>query len=55
VLVDKWWKLKHSSEPPTVGRPALLADSEVITLAFPQPSGPASEASEISGASLERM
>jgi hypothetical protein len=34
VLVDDWWKAKHSSEPPSVGRPALLADSEVITLAI---------------------
>jgi hypothetical protein len=34
VLVDNWWKAKHSSEPPRVGRPALLADSEVITLAI---------------------
>ena len=34
VLVDDWWKAKHSSEPPRVGRPALLADSEVITLAI---------------------
>jgi hypothetical protein len=24
VLVDDWWKLKHSSEPPRAGRPALL-------------------------------
>ena len=34
VLVDDWWKLKHSSEPPTAGRPALLTDPEVITLAI---------------------
>jgi hypothetical protein len=34
VLVDDWWKLKHSSEPPRVGRPALLTDPEVITLAI---------------------
>ena len=34
VLVDDWWKAKHSSEPPRVGRPALLADSEVLTLAI---------------------
>jgi hypothetical protein len=32
VLVDDWWKLKHSSEPPRAGRPALLTDPEVITL-----------------------
>jgi hypothetical protein len=24
VLVDDWWKLEHSSEPPRAGRPALL-------------------------------
>jgi hypothetical protein len=34
VLVDDWWKLKHSSEPPRAGRPALLSDPEVITLAI---------------------
>jgi hypothetical protein len=34
VLVDDWWKLKHSSDPPRTGRPALLTDPEVITLAI---------------------
>jgi hypothetical protein len=34
VLVDDWWKLKHSSEPPRAGRPALLTDPELITLAI---------------------
>jgi len=34
VLVDDWWKLEHSSEPPRVGRPALLTDPEVIVLAI---------------------
>jgi hypothetical protein len=34
VLVDDWWKLNHSSKPSKPGRPALLADSEVITLAI---------------------
>jgi Transposase DDE domain len=34
VLVDDWWKLEHSSEPPKAGRPALLTDPEVITLAI---------------------
>ena len=34
VLVDDWWKLKHASEPTRVGRPALLTDPEVITLAI---------------------
>jgi hypothetical protein len=35
VLVDDWWRERH---PPSVhnkpGRPALLTDSEVITLAI---------------------
>lgn len=34
VLVDDWWKLEYGSEPPKSGRPALLADSEVLTLAI---------------------
>ena len=34
VAVDDWWKLDHSSEPPKTGRPALLTDSEVLTLAI---------------------
>src|SRR5215204_2709255 len=34
VLVDDWWKLEHASQPPKTGRPALLSDSEVITLAI---------------------
>ncbi len=34
VLVDDWWKLNRSLEPPKTGRPALLTDSEVITLAI---------------------
>ncbi|HJQ29529.1 MAG TPA: IS982 family transposase [Rubrobacter sp.] len=34
VLVDDWWKLNHSSKPSKTGRPALLTDSEVITLAI---------------------
>jgi hypothetical protein len=33
VLVDDWWKLKHASKPPRVGRPDLPTDPEVITLA----------------------
>src|SRR5215203_716066 len=32
VLVEDWWKLEHSSEPPRAGRPALLTDPELITL-----------------------
>jgi hypothetical protein len=35
VLVDDWWKLEHGSRTPRrPGRPALLTDSEVITLAI---------------------
>ena len=34
VLVDDWWKLEHASELPRTGRPALLTDPEVITLAI---------------------
>ena len=34
VLVDDWWKLEHASQPPTTGRPALLSDPEVLTLAI---------------------
>ncbi len=34
VLVDDWWKLECSSEPPKTGRPALLSDPEVMTLAI---------------------
>ena len=34
VLVEDWWKLDHSSEPSKAGRPALLSDPEVITLAI---------------------
>jgi hypothetical protein len=34
VLVDDWWKLDHASQPPKTGRPPLLSDPEVITLAI---------------------
>ena len=34
VLVDDWWKLDHASRPPKPGRPALLSDPEVLTLAI---------------------
>jgi hypothetical protein len=34
VLVDDWWKLEHASRPPKIGRPALLSDPELITLAI---------------------
>jgi hypothetical protein len=34
VLVDDWWKLNRSSGPAKTGRPALLTDPEVLTLAI---------------------
>jgi hypothetical protein len=35
VLVDDWWKADHpSSAPRKAGRPALLSESEVLTLAI---------------------
>jgi hypothetical protein len=34
VLVEDWWKLNHTSEQPKTGRPALLSDPEVLTLAI---------------------
>jgi hypothetical protein len=34
VLVDDWWKLDRTSRPPKPGRPALLSDPEVLTLAI---------------------
>jgi hypothetical protein len=34
VLVDDWWKLNRASKSAKIGRPALLSDSEVITLAI---------------------
>ena len=35
VQIDDWWKLNRSLEPPTkTGRPALLSDPEVLTLAI---------------------
>jgi Transposase DDE domain len=34
VPVDDWWKLNHSLKLSKTGRPALLTDSEVLTLAI---------------------
>jgi hypothetical protein len=34
VLVGDWWKLNHAWRPPKTGRPALLSNSEFITLAI---------------------
>jgi len=34
VLIDDWWRDDHARAPRRPGRPALLADSEVLTLAI---------------------
>ena len=34
VLVDDWWKLEHAWRPQKTGRPALLTDPEVLSLAI---------------------
>ena len=34
VLVDDWWQAGHGRAPRRPGRPALLTDPEVITLAI---------------------
>src|SRR5829696_6574365 len=34
VLVDDWWQVGHGRAPSRPGRPALLTDPEVITLAI---------------------
>jgi hypothetical protein len=34
VLVDDWWQERHPYSPRKPGRPALLSDPEVITLAI---------------------
>lgn len=34
VLVDEWWRRDHRPVAPSPGRPARLADSEVLTLAI---------------------
>jgi Transposase DDE domain len=34
VSVDDWWRASHASTPRRAGRPSLLADSEVLTLAI---------------------
>src|SRR5215213_2706636 len=53
VLVDDWGKLDRAWRPPKPGRPALLSDPEVITLAI-LAQWPASEARGTSGVSLLR-
>ncbi len=34
VLIDDWWKDRHPSPVIRPGRPVLLAESEVLTLAI---------------------
>ena len=34
VSVDDWWRAEHPSTPPRPGRPALLSESEILTLAI---------------------
>src|SRR5918993_235237 len=34
VQIEDWWKLNRSLEPPKIGRPALISDPEVLTLAI---------------------
>jgi hypothetical protein len=34
VLIDDWWKLNHTSEQPNTSGPAVLSDSELITVAI---------------------
>jgi hypothetical protein len=34
VLVDDWWQAGHARAPRRPGRPALLTDPEVLTLAI---------------------
>jgi hypothetical protein len=33
-LAENWWKCAHSSDTPTVGRPSLISDPEIPTLAI---------------------
>ncbi len=34
VLTDDWWKAAHSSDTPRAGRPSLISDPEILTLAI---------------------
>jgi hypothetical protein len=34
VLTDDWWKATHSSDTPGAGRPSLISDPEILTLAI---------------------
>ncbi len=34
VLTEDWWKAAHSPDAPAVGRPSLISDPEILTLAI---------------------
>lgn len=34
VLTENWWKAAHSPDAPRVGRPSLISDPEILTLAI---------------------
>jgi hypothetical protein len=34
VLTEDWWKAAHSSDTPAAGRPSLISDPEILTLAI---------------------
>jgi hypothetical protein len=34
VLTDDWWKAAHSSDTPGAGRPSLISEPEILTLAI---------------------
>jgi Transposase DDE domain len=38
VLTENWWKATHVPAEARVGRPSLISDPEILTLAFPQPN-----------------
>ena len=34
VLTEEWWKATHSSDIPGAGRPSLISEPEILTLAI---------------------
>jgi len=34
VLTEDWWNSTHSHDDPKVGRPALISEAEILTLAI---------------------
>jgi hypothetical protein len=34
VLTEDWWKFTHSQDNPKVGRPSLISEAEILTLAI---------------------